>query len=414
MPLTPTPAQAPRRIISLLGPAFVAAVAYVDPGNFAANFSAGATHGYTLLWVLVVVNLMAVCVQYLAAKVGLVTGSSLSELMGERLSRRGRIAYWAQAELVVIATDIAEVIGGALGLHLLFGLPLVVGGVITGIGSMLLLAVRSRGGQKPFERLIVSLLLVIPAGFVAGLVAKPPAGESVLRGLVPRLQSSDQLYLAVAMLGATVMPHVIYLHTSMSRDRHGRATDEQVPRLLTVTRIDVGVAMALAGSINISMLVLAGTAMRNHATADTFEGIHAALASQIGEWVAVLFAVGLLVSGLASTAVGGQAGSSVMDGLVGRKLPASWRRIIAILPAVLLLWVVPDVTGLLVLSQAVLSFGIPFALIPLVVLASRTSVMGRWRTSGPFAVVMWLVAGVIVAVCLLLVVVAVLTGLGQG
>ncbi|MGD7733296.1 Nramp family divalent metal transporter [Propionibacteriaceae bacterium G57] len=390
-----------------MGPAFVAAVAYVDPGNFAANFSAGADHGYALLWVLVLVNLMACCVQYLAAKVGFVTGRSLSELVADHLPGRRlrglRLAYWAQATGVVIATDIAEVIGGAVGLYLLFGVPLVAGGVITGLGSLALLAVHSRWGQKSFERVILGLLLLIPMGFFAGLVARPPAGGEVVAGLVPRLTSSEQLYLAVAMMGATVMPHVIYLHTTLSRDRHGRALDVDVPRLVRATRVDVGLAMALAGSINISMLVLSATAMRHHPRAGDFVGIHDGLAASIGGWVATLFAAGLLISGLASTAVGGQAGSSVMDGLVSRDLSVAWRRLIVIVPAVVLLALVPDVTGLLVLSQAVLSFGIPFALLPLVWFGSRRQVMGRWVISRWFAVLMWGLGVLIVVVCLALV-----------
>ena len=403
-----------RRVLGLLGPAFVAAVAYVDPGNFAANFSAGAGHGFALLWVLVVVNVMAACVQYLAAKVGFVTGRSLPELVGARLGRTGRALYWLQATLVVIATDIAEVIGGAVGLHLLFGVPFVLGGVITGVGSLLVLAVHSRFGQRAFEMLIIGLLLCIPAGFVAGLVARPPSPLDLLGGLVPSLDSTDALYLAVAMLGATVMPHVIYLHSSMSRERHGRAADAQVPRLLRATRLDVGLAMALAGSINVAMLVLAATAMPGHEGANTFDGIHGALGDAIGPWVAVLFAVGLVVSGLASTAVGGHAGSSIMEGLVARDLPVLARRVVVILPAVLLLVIVPDVTGLLVLSQAVLSFGIPFALLPLVWFSTRRELMGAWTTSRGFAALMWVIAATIVAVCLTLVASTVLPAAAGG
>ncbi|KAB1655324.1 DUF2798 domain-containing protein [Pseudoclavibacter chungangensis] len=403
----------PRRrgLVGLLGPAFVAAVAYVDPGNFAANFSAGADYGYLLLWALVLVTLMACAVQYLSAKVGFVTGRSLAELVGERLGRTGRILYWLQATLVVIATDIAEVIGGAVGLHLLFGIPLVVGGVITGVVSLVLLGVHSRFGQRVFERIILVMLLAIPIGFVAGLIVRPPVVSEVLDGLVPRFAGVDTVYLAVAMLGATVMPHVIYLHSTLSRDRHGRTTDDEVPHLLRATRVDVGLAMALAGSINVSMLVLAASAMRASPQAGTFDGIHAALAEGIGPWVAALFAVGLVISGFASTAVGGHAGSSVMDGLVPWNLPIVWRRVVVILPAVALLAVVPDVTGLLVLSQAVLSFGIPFALVPLVWLATRREVMGRWVSARWFNVLMWAIAGTIVAVCVLLLV---LSALGVG
>lgn len=393
-----------RGLVALLGPAFVAAVAYVDPGNFAANFSAGADHGYLLLWALVLVTLMACGVQYTSAKLGLVTGRSLTQLVGERLGRTGRLLYWAQATFVVIATDLAEVIGGAVGLHLLFGLPLVAGGVITGVVSLGLLGLRSRLGQRAFERTILAMLLLIPLGFIAGLVVHPPGAADLARGLVPRFAGVDTVYLAVAMLGATVMPHVIYLHSTLARDRHGRAADADVPRLLRATRWDVGLAMALAGSINVSMLVLAASAMRDSGTAGTLDGIHATLSASIGPWVGVMFAVGLTISGFASTAVGGQAGSSVMDGLVGRDLSMFRRRLIVIVPAVALLAIAPNPTALLVLSQTVLAFGIPFALIPLVWFATRASVMGQWRSPRWFAALMWLIAGTIVAVCLLLLV----------
>ena len=277
-PITDRSASSARALAALLGPAFVAAMAYVDPGNFAANFSAGAEFGYALLWVLVVVNLMAACVQFLAAKVGFVTGRSLSELVGEHAGPTGRFLYWLQATLVVMATDIAEVIGGAVGLHLLFGVPLVVGGVITGIGSLALLLIHSRYGQRTFERLILLALLCIPLGFVAGLIAKPPEPGEVAAGLMPSIGSVSELNLAVAMLGATVMPHVIYLHTSLARDRFRGLGDAAVPRLTRATKVDVGLAMALAGSINISMLLLAATALRgmtepDHSTASTPDSV---------------------------------------------------------------------------------------------------------------------------------------------
>lgn len=400
------------RLAAALGPAFVAAVAYVDPGNFAANFAAGAEHGMLLLWVLIVVNIAACFVQYLSAKLGYVTGRSLSELVGERLGPKGRAAYWAQATLVVIATDIAEVIGGAVGLWLLTGIPLVLGGIITGLASFALLVLHARLGQRAFEIAILALLLAIPAGFIAGLVVVPPDPAEVAQGLIPRFAGTDTVLLAVAMLGATVMPHVIYLHSTMGRDRRRvagrRADDASVTRFLSLTRIDVALAMALAGTINISMLVLAATALRGERSAASFEGIHAALGEGIGGWVAMLFAAGLLISGVASTAVGGQAGASVMDGLVARDLPLMWRRAIVILPAVALLAVVGDVTGLLVLSQTLLAFGIPFAIIPLAHLTSSREVCGDRANAPWLRAVAWAIAGVIVAIDLALVLLGVL------
>lgn len=404
-------------LLAVLGPAFVAAVAYVDPGNFAANFAAGAEHGTLLLWVLIAVNLAACVVQFLAAKLGYVTGRSLSELVGERLGRTGRILFWMQATLVVIATDIAEVIGGAVGLYLVTGLPLPIGGVVTGLASLALLIVHSRWGQQVFERMILVLLLLIPTGFLAGLILHPPLPEELLAGLVPRFAGVDTVLLAVAMLGATVMPHVIYLHSTMARDRRlaGRErerdaamTERRIRRFLSLTRVDVGLAMAVAGSINCSMLILAASAMRGSPEAASLEGIFHALVEGIAPWVALLFALGLTISGFASTAVGGQAGASVMDGLLSRDLPLVWRRVIVIAPAVVLLLLIPEPTGLLVLSQALLAFGIPFALIPLVWLTSSSRVMGTFRNGMLLRVAAWLIAVVVVLVDLALVVMSAL------
>ena len=365
-----------RKVVALLGPAFVAAVAYVDPGNFAANFSAGSQYGYMLLWVLIVANIMASLVQYLSAKVGLVTGQSLPEVIATKLSRKVRIAYWAQAELVAIATDLAEVIGGAIALQLLFGLPLVVGGIITGAVSLLLLFIYSHRGQKVFERVIIGLLLIIPLGFIAGLVMSPPEIGGIVNGLVPRLDGKETILLAVAMLGATVMPHVVYLHSALARDRHGKVPLKQLRHLLKVTRVDVGIAMVVAGSVNIAMLVLAASALRGLPETDTLAGIFGALGTVIGPLVAFLFALGLLVSGLASTAVGSHAGAVIMEGMLHRSISPFLRRIIVIIPAVVLLVLNVEPTQALVFSQVALSFGIPFALIPLAMVTASKKIMG--------------------------------------
>jgi manganese transport protein len=375
-----------RKVIALLGPAFVAAVAYVDPGNFAANFSAGAQYGYLLLWVLVVANIMASLVQYLSAKVGLATGRSLPEVIAQKLSRKARIAYWLQAETVAIATDIAEVIGGAIALQLLFGLPLVVGGIITGLISLLLLWIYSKRGQKHFERVIIGLLLIIPIGFFTGLIMAPPDGAQVLNGLIPRLDGQETVLLAVAMLGATVMPHVVYLHSALARDRHGKVPVDRLKHLLRITRIDVGIAMLVAGSVNIAMLLLSASALRNLPDVDSLSGIFMALGTHLGPLVASLFALGLLVSGLASTAVGNYAGAIIMEGLLHRRISPVLRRLVVIIPAIILLACHVDPTQALIISQVALSFGIPFALIPLVMVTASRNIMGpavnrRWTTA---------------------------------
>lgn len=384
------------RLFALLGPAFVAAIAYVDPGNVAANLTAGARFGYLLVWVLVAANAMAVLVQYLSAKLGVVTGRSLPEVLGERLPRRARLAYWMQAEVVAAATDLAEVIGGAIALNLLFGVPLVLGGVITGVVSLLVLGVQQRRGQRAFEGVVTSMLAVLTVGFCAGLFFSPPDPAAMLAGLVPRLEGADSVLLAASMLGATVMPHAIYLHSSLARD-HLHAPSTSVPRILRATRVDVILALILAGSVNIAMLLLAAANLAGREGTDTIEGAHAAIAGTLGPVVGVLFAVGLLASGLASTSVGAYAGAEIMSGLLKVRVSLLTRRVVTLLPAILLLMTGISPTWLLVVSQVVLSFGIPFAMIPLVKLTRDRELLGEHRNALTTQVLAWAVAGVIVA-----------------
>jgi manganese transport protein len=372
------------RGILLLGPAFVAAIAYVDPGNVAANLSAGARYGYLLVWVLVVANLMAGLIQYQSAKLGLVTGRSLPELLGERLSTRSRIAFWIQAELIAAATDLAEVVGGAIALYLLFDLPLVLGGLIVGIVSMILLGVQSRFGQRPFEFAIIGLLAIIAIGFLAGLVVRPPDGAAMLGGLVPRFAGTGSVLLAASVLGATVMPHAIYVHSALARDRHGRADGPiNTGRLLRITKWDVSIALTLAGIVNIGMLLLAATNLRAVHGVDTIEAAHTAIAAALGPVIAIVFSIGLLASGLASTSVGSYAGATIMAGLLRRRVPIVIRRSVTLIPALALLWAGADPTAVLIISQVALSFGIPFALIPLLRLTNDHTVMGGFANKLP-------------------------------
>ncbi|HYQ74218.1 Nramp family divalent metal transporter [Cellulomonas sp.] len=393
------------RVLPLLGPAFVAAIAYVDPGNVAANLTAGARYGYLLLWVLVGANAMAVLVQYQSAKLGIVTGDSLPGVLGRRLRRRSRLAYWAQAEVVAAATDIAEVVGGAIALHLLFGLPLVLGGLIVGAVSMLLLATQNRYGQRRFEAVVVGLLLVIVVGFLAGLLVGPPDPGEMLGGLVPRFAGTDSVLLAASMLGATVMPHAIYVHSALSRDRFGRVPDASARSgLLRATRWDVGAALTLAGTVNIGLLLLAAANLRGVEGTDTIEGAHAAISGALGPVVGVVFAVGLLASGLASTSVGCYAGAAVMEGLIRKRVPLLVRRSITLVPALVLLAVGADPTWTLVVSQVVLSFGIPFAVIPLVRLNRDRALMGAHANGARLQAVLIVVVALVVALNLALLV----------
>lgn len=367
----------------LLGPAFVAAIAYVDPGNVAANVTAGARYGYLLLWVLVMANVMAVLVQYQSAKLGLVTGESLPGVLGSRLRRGPRLAYWLQAEVVAAATDIAEVVGGAIALQLLFGVPLPLGGLVVGVVSLALLATQNRYGQRRFESVVVGLLAVITVGFLLGLLVSPPDARGALSGLVPRFDGPDSVLLAASMLGATVMPHAIYVHSALARDRHGRAPDgPSLRRLLRATRWDVGAALVVAGLVNIGLLLLAASGLRGVPGTDTIEGAHAAIVDTLGMGFGIAFAVGLLASGLASTSVGAYAGATIMEGLLHRRIPLMVRRVVTLIPALVLLAAGADPTWTLVLSQVVLSFGIPFAVIPLVRLTRDRALMGADR-NGP-------------------------------
>ncbi|WP_146905108.1 Nramp family divalent metal transporter [Cellulomonas aerilata] len=387
-----------RSRLVLLGPAFVAAVAYVDPGNVAANLTAGARYGYGLVWVLVLANAMAVVVQYQSAKLGLVTGRSLPELLGHRMRTRPRRLYWVQAEAVAAATDLAEVIGGAVALHLLFGLPLLAGGVLVGAASMLLLAVQSSRGQRPFEGAVVALLAVIAGGFLTGLFVNPPDAGAALSGLVPRLEDTGTVLLAASMIGATVMPHAIYLHSALVRDRHGHQTDPAtLARLVRVTRLDVVGALLFAGAVNIAMLLLAASSLPGREGTDTIEGAHAAIADALGPVVAVVFAIGLLASGFASTSVGCYAGATIMGGLLRLRLPLLARRVVTLIPALLVLGAGLEPTRALVLSQVLLSFGIPFALIPLIRLTGDRTVMGVHVDGPALRVACWSIAALIIA-----------------
>lgn len=386
-----------RRIL-LLGPAFVAAVAYLDPGNVAVNISAGATFGYLLVWVLVASNAIAVFVQYQSAKLGIVTGSSLPELVGSRLSTGARRAYWVQAELVAAATDIAEVIGGAVALYLLFGIPLPLGGLIVGLVAIIILGVQSRHGQRAFEAVIVGFLAVIAFGFLVGLFVSPVDWGLAAGGLLPRFEGAQTVLLAAGMLGATVMPHAIYVHSTLARDRHGQPADQQeVSALLRVTKWDVIGALALAGSVNIAMLLLAAASLRGTEGTDSIEGAHAAIEVALGPVVAAIFAIGLLASGFASTAVGSHAGAAIMAGLLRIRVPLIVRRVVTLLPAIAILSFGIDPTWALLLSQVFLSLGIPFALIPLMRLTSDRTVMGDRANSLWVRVLGWVIATFVIA-----------------
>jgi manganese transport protein len=393
-----------RTSLTLLGPAFVAAVAYVDPGNFATNFSGGASFGYLLLWVIVTANLMAMLIQTLTAKLGLATGRDLASLCRERFPRPVTWGLWLQAEAVAIATDIAEIVGGAVALNLLFGIPLPVGGLISAVVAFLLLAAQNRG-HRPFELVIGGMLAVIAIGFGYTLIRSGADPAGMAQGLVPRFEGVDSVLLATGILGATVMPHVIYVHSALVPDRYPLPADVtrhdlSAPhrrRLLRTQRTDVIIAMGLAGVVNAVMLVIAAQLFFGDATeVASLEEVHAGLGTQLGGGAAVAFGIALLASGLAASAVGTYAGQIIMAGFLKRRVPLLARRLITVVPALLILLSGSDPTQALVWSQVVLSFGIPFALVPLVYLTSRPELMGAWVNRRATTVVASVVAALIV------------------
>lgn len=364
--------------LMFFGPAIVAAIAYVDPGNFATNFSAGAQFGYLLLWVIVGANLLAMLIQSLSAKLGLATGRNLPEMCRDRFPRPVSRGMWVQAEIVAIATDLAEVIGGAIALNLLFGIPLFTGGVITGIVAFALLALQSRG-FRPFERAIAGLFAVILLGFLSTVVRIDIVGADVVAGLVPRFDGTDSVLLATGIIGATVMPHVVYLHSALTQTRIRADTAADRRFLLRRQQTDVAVGMGLAGLVNAAMLVIAATLFfgSDVPDTDTLDGVYDGLARVLDQPAAFAFAIALLASGFASSGVGTYAGQIVMQGFIRRQIPLLLRRALTLAPALVVLGIGIDPTRALVLSQVVLSFGIPFALVPLILLTRRRDIMAE-------------------------------------
>ena len=370
--------QARWRLLPFLGPAFVACVAYMDPGNFATNIAGGSKFGFTLVWVIVASNLMAMLIQTLSAKLGIATGRNLPEVCREQFSRRTSIALWVQAELIAMATDLAEFLGAALGIHLLLGIPLFPAAVITGVITFLILGLQ-RYGFRPLEAVIAAFVGVIGVCYLLELwLAHPPLGTVAKHAVVPDFAGSESVLLAVGILGATVMPHVIYLHSALTQRRIVPRNDDEARILYRYTRIDVLIAMAIAGLINMSMLVVAATVFFGSGLTDvdSLEGAHRTLEPVLGGAASVIFALALTASGLSSSTVGTMSGQVVMQGFIRRRIPLFVRRLVTMLPAFVVIGIGVDPSRTLVLSQVVLSFGIPFALIPLVIFTSKREIMG--------------------------------------
>ena len=369
------------RSIYLLGPAFVAGVAYLDPGNVATNLTASSKFGYLLLWVIVSANMAAWLVQYLAAKLGIATGKSLPQLVGERLTnRKVRIAYWSQAQIVAIATDVAEIIGGALALNILFSLPMAVGALATGFFSIAHLSLRERGKERIFEFIIFALILATAVGFTAGLFVAPADTNALIGGLTPKFEGQESILLAVGILGATIMPHAIYAHSALARDRAAsKLLQTTKASCLKATKWDVSLAMLFAGLVNVGIFLVGAVNLFGKNVENSIVGAHTAITGALGIGFGTLFAIGLLASGIASSSVGTYASGVITEGLLKIKLSFLQQRLIAVIPALFIIAIASDPTMALVLSQVVLSLGIPFALIPLIYLTSKKTVMGELK-----------------------------------
>jgi manganese transport protein len=394
-----------RASLAMLGPAFVACIAYVDPGNFATNIAGGAKYGYLLLWVLLSANLMAMLIQNLSAKVGLATGRNLAELCRDHFPRPVAWALWVQAELIAMATDLAEFVGAAIALNLLFGVPLFHAGLITAVVAFGILGLQAKGHRR-FEAVIVGLLGLIILGFLYDTLHIGFDAGAAAKGFIPGFAGTDSVLLATGILGATVMPHVIYLHSALTQNRIRPHDDAERKRLLRFQRIDVGIAMGVAGLVNMSMLVIAASLFHDRGLVgvDSIEEAHAQFGALAGGGAALAFALALLASGLASSSVGTYAGQVVMQGFIARTIPIILRRLVTMTPALIVLAIGLDPSRSLVISQVVLSFGIPFALVPLVLLTRRRDIMGPLVNRRLTTVVASVVAALIIALNLFLIV----------
>ncbi len=388
-----------RRLWPFLGPAFVASVAYVDPGNFATNIQGGAQFGYMLIWVIVASNLMAMLIQSLSAKLGIATGRNLAEICRDRFPTPVVYAMWVLSEGVAIATDLAEFLGAALGFNLLFHIPLFVAGLLTGVATFLILGLE-RYGFRPLEAVITVLVGIIAGSYlIETFIGSPDWGQIGFHAVVPQFSGSESVLLAVGILGATVMPHVIFLHSSLTQGRIVPRNPDQARRIFRFEVIDVAIAMGIAGAVNAAMLIMAASTFHAQGLIDiaSIEEAHRTLKPLLGGVSSQVFAISLLASGLSSSAVGTMAGQVIMQGFLHWHIPIWLRRGITMVPALIVIAIGLDPTRTLVISQVILSFGIPFALIPLVLFTRNSDIMGTLVNRRMTTNAAWVVAGLIVA-----------------
>ncbi|MBY9078529.1 Nramp family divalent metal transporter [Paenibacillus sp. HN-1] len=392
------------RILPFLGPAFIAAVAYLDPGNFATNITAGSKYGYMLLWVIAASNLMAVLIQSLSAKLGIATGRNLPEVAHDRFSKSASIALWIQSELVIMATDLAEFLGAALGLYLLFDIPMLAAAIITAVGSFAILELQRRG-YRSLEAGIAAMILIVVLAFAFQVITARPDVGSVVHGIVtPRFQGMDSVLLAAGILGATVMPHAIYLHSSLTQHRIVGRDDAEKKKIFKLEFIDILIAMFVAGAVNMAMVIVsAATFFKNGLTVEDLDVAYHQFGQLVGPVTAVSFGLGLLIAGLSSASVGTMAGDVVMQGFINKRINLYLRRAITTLPPLAIILSGVDPTRALVMSQVVLSFGIAFALIPLIIFTSDRKLMGGLVNHRVTTILGWIIAGIVVTLNLFLI-----------
>jgi manganese transport protein len=394
-----------RAVLPFLGPAFIASVAYIDPGNFATNMAGGSQFGYSLLWVVLAANLMAMLVQSMSAKLGIATGRSLPEVCRDRLPFRIVVLLWLQAEAVAMATDLAEFVGAALGLHLVFGLSLWAAAILTGLAAFVILGMQVSGFRQ-LEAALTGMVAMIVLAFGLEVLRSGPSATGVAHGLfVPSFSGNGSALLAVSIIGATVMPHVIYLHSSLTQNRIVGASPGARRRIFHFEMVDITIAMGIAGVINLAMLATAAAVF--HARGLTSAGgdfnlVFRGLNGYLGAHSGLIFGVALLASGVASSCVGTMAGQVVMQGFLHRQIPVFARRAITMIPALILIGVGFDPTRALVLSQVFLSFGIPFALVPLLAFTSNSGIMGALANRRPIMLTAGLITAVVVGLNLYL------------
>jgi manganese transport protein len=394
-----------KRLLPFLGPAFIAAVAYIDPGNFATNITAGSKYGYLLLWVIFASNLMAVLIQSLSAKLGIATGKNLPEVARERFPKGVSIFLWIQSELVIIATDLAEFIGAALGLYLLFGIPMLPAAVITAIGSFAILELQRRG-YRALEAGIAAMVLIVVLAFAFQVIAANPDFGAVGTGMItPRFDGVDSILLAAGILGATVMPHAIYLHSSLTQNRIVGRNEAEKKRIFKLEFVDIVLAMLIAGAVNMAMVIVsAGLLFKNGLVVEDLDVAFHQFGTIAGPVTAVSFGLGLLIAGLSSSSVGTMAGDVVMQGFINKRINLYVRRAITTIPPLAIIISGVNPTSALVMSQVILSFGIAFALIPLILFTSNRKIMGSLANHRITTTLGWIISALVVGLNLFLIV----------